>query len=223
MRRRAQSNLVAVVVALVLVTAAIGVALAVAGTPFAEPGPSSVDRTVAADVADAILAPGSPLTRRAAVLDRSALEGLDGETLRTVAGLPADAAVSVAFAGESLVSSGAVTDGATVRRVVTVTTWEWRRLRPAFTNNSTVSLPATPRVRITFNGSGATVETVRVDGRVVLHDPDGLTGTVTLSLPRTDGVTLSFVATESLTAGDVRLAVPTVETETGVLVVTVDA
>ncbi|MFB6104871.1 MAG: hypothetical protein ABEJ57_07315 [Halobacteriaceae archaeon] len=222
MRRRAQSNLIAVVVALVLVTAAIGVALAVAGTPFRGDRVSPVDRRVAADVASTLLAADSPVTRRHLVLNRSALASLDAATVRALTGLPDEIGVTVAFEGRSLIEAGTGNEGATVRRVVTVTTWTWERSTPAFANTSALTLSPAPRVRIGFNTSATTIETVRVDGRVVLHDPDGLTGQVTLRLPRTESVNISFTATGELDEGAVWIAVPTVETETGVLAVTVD-
>lgn len=216
---RGQSNLIAVAIAVLLLTAAIGVALTVASTPFRAADDDVVDRHVAADVAESLLAPASPVTRRAGVLNAAALRTLEVSTLEVV---PADAAVRIRFDDRPIVATGPVTGGATVRRLVTVTTWRWHRTEPSLGNGSVFTVGPTPVLRLGFNTTNATIRTVRVDGRVVLHDPSGIDGPVRLDLPPSSVVTVNVSAAGPVSTGDVWVATPSVTAETGVLVVTVD-
>ncbi len=174
MTTRAQSNLAALAVSLLLVSAALGAALGVAGGAFA-----AADRDAAADqaaeaVADGLLREfGAPERANALVLPTSVNESV----LRERVPAARSRSVGVALGNRSLVSgSGA----GTARRLVAVLTpvrVENRSLADgdAAVSGSTARLELRP-------AAGADVEWVRVDGRPVLANRSGLNGTYRLPL-----------------------------------------
>lgn len=214
---RAQANLPALAVALLLVASSVGVALGLAAGAFAGADTDPADARLAASVADRLVAPGGPLAVRANVLSGAALR------TATASLLPDGVDGRVRVGGETVAVRGDPTGGSTIRRIVLVARTETRTL--ALPGGNAVTLPRrTSHATLTFDPpTGVTVTTVRANERVVLHDPDGLDGRYEVSLSRYDTVRFQFDATRDLGAGSVRIAYRAETTTKAVLAVTVDA
>ena len=220
---RAQANLSALVVALLLVGGSVGVAVALAGSAFAGATTDTADDRLAASVSERLVAANGPLSVRANVVSKPAVQSANASLLDDI--LDSDAAVRVTLDGEEIATRGDATGGATMRRVVLVAASEPRTLAPAFDGQAELTLPRrTPNATVTVDTrAGTDVTTVRANDRVVLHDPDGLEGAYDLSLSRYDTVALSFDATDDLPAGSVTVTYRAETTTKAILGVTVDA
>lgn len=180
MRRRAQSNLPALAVSLLLVSAALGAALGVAGGAFA-----AADRDALADqraeaVADGLLREFGPPGRENAL---TTPVGVNASALRER--VPAAGrSVGVSLGNRTLVEgSGA----GTARQLVSVLTPVRGPNRSLAGGNATVS-GSVARLELGANTTGRAngterVEWVRVDGRPVLANRSGLVGTYEVPLP----------------------------------------
>ncbi|QZP36888.1 DUF7263 family protein [Halobaculum magnesiiphilum] len=215
--RRGQANLAALVAALIVLTATIGVTLGLAEGALAGADRQPGERRAAVAVAERLTAADSPATRRENVLNASALDSLAPEELAALAPPLTDAAFVVRVDGRAVVRRGDPTDGVSFRRIVLVSATE-ERAREVDAAGA-VTLPRrTDRVRLAFDE--ADVETVRANGRIVLHRPGGLRGTETVPVSRAETLTLSFDANATGTVG----VISTPErTRKATLEVTVDA
>jgi hypothetical protein len=220
---RAQANLPALAVAVVLLTTGTvaAVTLGVDALHGADRDPA--DRRVAGSVAERLVSGDGPLTRRAGVLDGPSIESLNGTALDRLVPAAAGRSVRIELDGETILSRGDPAGGVTVRRVVRVA-------RPV-ERERVIDLASTRRVRLRNRtgtvaldvdpGANTTVRTIRANRRVLLHDPDGLDGTATVRLPRSDRQNLTVAATENAT-GTVRLTHVRANESDAVLAVTVD-
>jgi hypothetical protein len=188
-------------VALVLVASVLGASIALAESALvdATAGRDAADRRAAATLA-ARLADDRPERYPPGVVrNRSTLSPSRVETL-----VPATegAAVSVELGGRTLLERGDPSDGATVRRSVLVGTPSDRTVRVQLTEDEELTLGhRTSAVTLTLSpGPNTTVHTIRVNGRIVLHNDTGLSGeaTVPTSVRRT--TELAFESTVA-TAG----------------------
>jgi hypothetical protein len=218
---RAQANLPAVTVALVVLTATAGTALVLADGAFAGATREGDERRVAVALAERMVAPGAPTTRRANVLNGSALAVLDGERLREWFPVARGVDVGVRLGDRTVVDG----DGGTVaRRVVLVADAQSVTRTPPLAGGETTLPRRTERVRLRIDPpSGTTVETVRANDRVVLHDPAGLDGTYTVETSRFDTVTMGFEADGPLPRGSVEVTYFPERTTKATLEVRVDA
>ncbi|UIP00362.1 hypothetical protein Hbl1158_03045 [Halobaculum sp. CBA1158] len=188
---RGQTNLAALVAALVVLTATVGVTLALADGALASADRSPEERRTAVTATDRLVAGDSPLTRRASVLDDDAIATATVGTVVEAVPPLADAAFRVRLAGDTVVERGDPTDGTAFRRIVVVASAE-ERTRTVDAADG-VTLPRrTATIRLAFGD--ATVETVRTNGRVVLHRPGGLRGVETVDVSRAETLTLTFDA-----------------------------
>lgn len=194
MSRRGQANLLALGAALLALTTAAGLGLALADAALAGTDRQPLDRAAAESTTDRLVAADARTTRRANVLDEPAIENLTVTRLETMAPAVEERAVRVRLDGERLLERGTPTDGVTVRRVVLVAAETTTTRGVDLDENAATTLPRrTDRIRLSLDpGDDTTVVTVRADDRVVLHDPDGLTGTVTVPASRYETVTLAF-------------------------------
>ena len=216
---RGQANLPALAVALLLVGASVGVAVALAGGAFAAADTDPRDARLAASVAERLVAADGPLSVRANVLSAAAVANASGSLC------PGETDCRVRLDGETVAERGSPGRGETMRRVVLVADAERRTLDAALAGEDAVTLPrrtATATVRLD-PPSGTRVTTVRANGRVVLHDPDGLDGSYDLALSRYDTVTLSVDANRDLGAETLAVDYRVETTTKAVLAVTVDA
>jgi hypothetical protein len=181
------------------------------------PAPAvSADQT-GGDAADA------PLTTRAKVLNRSAALALSADRLDALTPSARGRAVRVRLDDRTLVDRGDPAGGTTVRRIVLVSTRATERRTIQLSAARNVTLPRrTPRVGLRIEPSPeTTVETVRANGRVVLHRPAGLSGRYTVATARSQTTRLAFVAGGD-PAGDVTVSYYPARTRKAVLEVTVD-
>lgn len=218
---RAQANLPALAIALLLVVASVAAAIGLAGSAFAGANTDPADSRLAASVSERLVAADGPLTVRANVLSRAAVANASANIDGVV---PGDAAVRVTLDGESVAERGNPTGGATMRRVVLVADATQRELSPTFDDTAEVTLPRrTGNATLTFDTGTANVTTVRANDRVVLRDTGGLDGAYDVDLARYDTVTLAFDADGELAPGSVTIAYRVETTTKAVLGVTVDA
>jgi hypothetical protein len=219
---RGQANLPALAVALVLLTSTTGLAVALADAAFAAADRDPADRRVADALSDRLVAADSSTTRRANVLRERTLSLTPAELDRSFP-VARGHAVRLEVGDGTVLERGDPTGGATVRRVVLVARQQTVSLTPTLDRNATTLPRRTARVTLAVRPEDATVETVRANDRVVLHDPSGLNGTYEVRVSRFETVRLRFEADRPLGRGDVRLSYyPTVTTK-ATLAVTVDA
>lgn len=221
---RAQANLPAFAIAVLVVTTTASLSLLVVDGAFVAADREPVERTRAASLAAGMVDADSPLTARPNVLNGSRTTALDDDL---ESWFPATAGVDVrVILGESvLVERGDPTGGTTVRRLVLVADATPRSIDPVLDGTDpAITLPRrAPVATVTIDPPlGSTVSTVRVNDRVVLHDPDGLDGEYDVELSRFETATLRFDTTDPLPVGSVTVSYRPAATRKAVLAVTVD-
>lgn len=222
---RGQANLVTLAVALVVVTAATGVAVVVADGALGGAERSPEQRRVAVSLSERLVSAPAPLTDRANVLNATRVRTLTGDRLRERYPVVGDADVRVTLDGRTVAATGEPTDGTTVRRVVLVRRERSATVAPPVAPDDNVTLPRrTDRVRIRIRPpTGTEVRTVRANGRVVLHDPGGLNGTYAVRVSRFETTRLRFESDDPIPAGNVTVTYFPARTTKALLEVTVDA
>ncbi|GGL32940.1 hypothetical protein GCM10009037_15760 [Halarchaeum grantii] len=238
MTGRAQANLLALCVALLLVSGALGVALAFAGGAFGSVDRSADDARLADSLAASAVAADGPLAMRANVLDRDALDDLDAASVGASFPAARGHAVRLTLDDAVLVDTGDASGGARVDRLVLVAERQTRSYAPAFDADTVLSLPRrTDRLTVAVTPpQGVVVEAVAVDGRVVLREPataggnattglpmGGLGGTYDVSVSRYRDATVTVAASAPLPAGSVVVTSYPVVTHKATLGVRVDA
>lgn len=220
---RAQTSLPALGIALLLLVSTTLFAMVVAEEQLRTSGSHALERETATSVADALVAAESRLTQRANVLENDTLAGLDAAAIESTYGLESTAGIRVRLRGRTLVSRGAVDGGTTIDRIVLLEERSPRTLTPPFRASRNVTLPRrTPNATLELSpGGNATIEVVRVDGRVVLENPSGLAGTHTVPVSRYRTATLAFEGSGNLSGGDVRVSYYPARTRKATLAVTV--
>ncbi|MFB6243854.1 MAG: hypothetical protein ABEH80_07120 [Halobaculum sp.] len=213
---RGQATLVSLTVAVVFLVAGLTVALGAAATAFAGAQRAPVERHAAATAGERLVAADSPLTRRANVLNASAVEELTAERVRQHVPTLAETSFRVRLGDRTVVERGTPRGGVTVRRIVLVARQTPRTREVNATTG--ITLPRrTGRLRLGFDD--ATVRRVRVDGRVVLARSDGLRGTATVPVSRLATLRVTF---DPAARGTVTVTTFPARTRKRLLVVTVD-
>lgn len=222
---RAQSNLVAVAMAMVTLTAATGLGLVLADAAFVGGQRAADERRVAVALSERLVAPSSPLTVRRNVLNESAVAAFDAATLDDRFRVVGDRPVRIRLDDRTIAERGDPVGARTVRRIVLVQHRETVTRRPSLTGGETVTLPRrTPRVTLTIDPPPATtVRAVRTDGRVVLRNESGLDGTFTVATSRMETVALRFEASGPLPPAAVTVTYYPATTTKATLEVTVGA
>lgn len=219
---RAQANLIALIAALVVLATVSVVAIAVANGALADADREPLERQRASAIADRLVASDGELAARENVLDADALAALDAETFRERYAIPESAGVSVSVDGETLVETGEVVDGTTVQRVVLVTNRTNRTVTPGLDGRDSLTLPRrTPWISVDIAPSAAAPTTLRVNDRVLLHDPGGLTGSYRVTVSRRVTPRLEFEGAD-LDTGAVDVTYAPATARKVVLEVTVD-
>jgi hypothetical protein len=212
---RGQANLPALAIALLVVTAVAALSVTVADGAFSSAERDAADRATAGAVADRLLAADSSLTERQNVLNASRLNEPSVETV-----VPPDVDVRVAVDGDTVYERGDPAGGPTVRRLGIVAERQRVTFEPPLRFGS-VTLPRrSPRAEIAVD-EDADIETVRANGRVLLHDPGGVDGEHSVPLSRYETTTLRFEG--AWTAGDVAVTYYPRRTRKALVEVTVDA
>jgi len=216
---RAQANLLVVAVALVVLVAVTATAVAVAEAALASAERDAPERRAATTAADRLVAADASVTRRENVLDRDAAADLTADDVTALAPPLADAAFRVRIGDLTVVERGDPTGGTTVRRIALLADTDERTATLALDEERSATLPRrTDRLTFRFDPD-ADAETVRVNGRVVLHDPDGLAGETTVPVSRFDTLEVRVEGS----AGDVTVTSYPETTNKVLVEVTVDA
>ncbi|MFB6107602.1 MAG: hypothetical protein ABEJ82_02025 [Haloplanus sp.] len=221
---RAQANLPALAVALIVLTATTGLGLALAETAFTSATRAPSERRAAIATAERLVAPDGPLTVRRNVLDRDRASNLTAATLDRDYPVVRGRAVRIRLGGRTLVERGDPAGGTTVRRIVLVATRQRVTRRPPLPTNATTIPRRTSRLDLAINPPpGTTVRTVRTNGRVVLRNGTGLDGEYTVRVSRFETVELRFETDGPLPQGSVAVTYVPERTRKATLAVTVDA
>lgn len=215
---RGQANLTALAVALVALVSATTLGLVVADGALATADREPLERRAAGSTADRLVS-AERTTARPNVVFEDALRSLGSEDIDELAP-PADGhAVRLRLDDETLFERGNPTGGTTVSRVVLVAERTERSRTIEVDDGSTFTLPRrTEAVEIAFNVN-SDIETVRLNGRVVLHDPEGLNGQFMIRASRYETATFEFDGG----SGQVRITSHPLQTTKGTLRVTVNA
>lgn len=216
---RAQMNLPALAVALLVLVATLGVTLTLADGAFAGTDRQPEERRVATALAERLVAADARHTARANVVNRSRLAAIDLDDRFPVVG---DADVRVRLDDRTVLRRGDTSGGVTVSRVVLVRSERWIDRTPQLVDNATTLPRRTGRVTLEI-APDPNVTTVRANDRVVLHDPGGLGGEYAVRTSRFETLRLSFAAVEPLERGDVTVGYRPARTTKATLAVTVDA
>jgi hypothetical protein len=221
---RGQTSLPALGFALLLLTGVLVLGVAVADGSLLDADRDAVQRQAAVDLSNRLVAPDSPLTTRANVLDETALANLTATSLHSQFGLANDADAVLTLDGKELAASGNISDGASITRLVLVERTGTRTMTPRFAATNTVTLPRrTTRATVRIHpANGTNVTTVRANDRVVLHDESGLRGRFDISLSPYRTTTLTFEAERLLSHGGVEITSAPTTTTKARLEVTVD-
>jgi len=215
---RAQMNLPALAVALLVLVATLGAALTLADGAFAGADRQPEQRRVAVALSERLVAADADHTVRANVLDPARLADADVGSRFPVVG---DRDVRIRLDDRTVLARGDARGGVTVRRVVLVRNASRVERTPPLADNATTLPRRTDRVTLAIDPDPG-VTTVRANDRVVLHDPDGLDGTYRVRTSRYETLRLSFTAAEPLERGDVTVGYRPARTTKATLAVTVD-
>lgn len=222
---RAQTELPALGIAFVLLTAALVLSIGAANHAFTTAERPALERQAATSLSNQLVAEDAPLTSRENVLSESELGKLSAAALSEEYGLSEGKAASIRLEGETIVTVGDVgEDATTVERIVLIEKRTEETVRPQFNASQTVTLPRrTLDTTITLAPpEEITVRSVRANGRTILKNDTGLDGTFDLSLSPLETTTLAFEATGRLPDGSVEIDYDAPETRKTTLVVTVD-
>lgn len=233
---RGQANLVAVAVALVILTSVLGASLAVAESTLvgATTARDATDTRAASTLAARLVAGGPTADPPNTVRERA----LTSESIESLAPTVENASFSIELDGRTLAQRGDPRDGSTVYRGVLIGTPVDRTASVDLAADDGVALPGrTESVTLTIDsGPNTTVHTVRTNGRIVLHNATGLSGTATVDVSSARKTELTFGA-EAVTnatqnpttpapvsrgSGRVTVSYTTISVEPATLTVTVD-
>jgi hypothetical protein len=220
---RAQANLPALAVALLVLTTTAGLAFSLADSAYADASRDATDRRLAVGLAERLVAADSPTTVRAGVLDARAVANLTADRFTEAFPASSDVAIRLRVGDRTILERGSPRGGVTARRIVLVADRQ-RVTRPLPAGNNQTTLPRrTEHVTVQVDPGQTRVRTVRANGRVVLHDPGGLNGTYTVAVSRYETATLAFETDGPIAPGRVTLTYTPRQTTKAVVEVTVDA
>jgi hypothetical protein len=221
---RGQVELPAVGIALLVLTATVVLGVAIANNALSSADRSATERQTAMGLSDQLVSAQSPLTNRQNIINASELSHLDGQTLRAKYGLPADSDAAVHLDGTQIAAAGDPSDGTTIERIVLVERAQTRTIESSLNANSRITLPrrtANATVDLTPK-NGTTIETVRVNERVVLADSGGLDGQFTIAVSPYQTATIEFEASGPVMEGRTTIEYFPRETQKATLSVVVD-
>lgn len=221
---RAQTELPAVAIALVLLTSVFVLGISAADSALSSADRPALEQQAAVSLSDELTADSANVTRRPNVLDSSAVANLSLADIESEYGADPAHDIRVRLGEETLVESGDPTGGTSITRLVVVERRTQNRLVPAFEDNRTVTLPqraTRPTVEID-PPSSTTVRRVYAGERVLLQNSSGIEGRHRLSLSPFETEQLRFEALGPLPPGSVEIVHDRIETEKTTLEVTVD-
>lgn len=184
---RGQTNMMSLAIALVLLVGAAGTAIAVANGALAAAERDPAERNAATDLADRLVSLDTPHVRRENVLDREEMLKLDVSDAESMAPDITDRAFRVRLDGQTLLERGEPSGGVRIERLVLLASDDQRSYRLDLNEDDAVTLPRRAdelRMNVTSD-NGTTVSAIRINDRIVLHDPNGLDGSASVSVPWT--------------------------------------
>lgn len=222
---RAQTELPALGIALVLLTAVLVLGIGAADSALSTNERSALEQQSAVGLSEQLVADSAPVTARPNVLDADKFEELTATDLETRYGLDPNHDVRIELDGTVIVDAGDPTDGTTITRLVVVEERTANTLVPPFENNRTATIPqrSTDLILEIDPPAGTTIRAVRADDRTVLSNESGLHGTFDVTVSRFETQQLHFESVGPLTAGAVTITHDRIETRKATLGVTVDA
>jgi hypothetical protein len=193
---RGQANLLALGAAIVILTGATATALFVASGALDTAVNDPADRQLASGLAERLLAAESPLTGSAGTLIATNMSRFDDGALAAL--LPADSAARITIGGDVVAAVGDADGGSRVVRLVRVVSYREVLRFPDIEANSTgssrIAVRSADWLRIDVNGAAGTLETVWMDDRVIMHDPDGIQGSARVELDGPREISFRFDA-----------------------------
>jgi hypothetical protein len=221
---RAQTELPAVGIALVLLTGVLVLGIGAADSALSSADRPTLEQQAAVGLSEQLTAPSANVTRRANTLDPGALANLSVARLESAYGANPGHDIRIRLDGETLVQTGDTTGGTTIERLVVVEHRTTNTLVPALAENRTVTLPqraSAPTIGIDPPAT-TTVKQVWADDRLLLRNSSGLDGFFQLSLSPFETEQLDVRALGPLPTGSVTITHDRIETEKQILEVTVD-
>lgn len=221
---RAQTSLPAVGIAFLLLTGTLVVGVLAAEAALRGGDRQALDRRAAIGLSETLVRANAHVTERQNVLNESALANLTVTDLQNRYGLPPNVSVRITLDGRTLVSRGSPAGGVTVERAVLIEQREWHTVTPPLEKTRAVTVPRrTTAVHLTLRPPvNTTLRTVRINGRVRLHNTSGLNGTYEVPVTTVETARLQFEPVGPLSNETAVLRYEPVETEKGRLEVTVD-
>ena len=221
---RAQMNLPALGVALLIVTAVAGMSLGIADGAYRRADREPGERRVAVALSERLVSGENPYTARANVVNGTRLDRLNAARLAAAFPVVEGHDVRLRLGDRTLVATGPIGDAATIRRLVLVRSMEPRTVRISQGPDHATTVPRrTERVTLDVDPPGGTrVTTVRANGRVVLRNESGLEGRFDVRVSRLDTAELTFDAEGPLPPRSVAVTYYPAETSKAVLAVSVD-
>lgn len=221
---RGQANLLALAVALIALTGAMVVGLAIADGAFVAAEGDATERQLATGVAERLASADGPIATRENVLNASAVESFDAAALRsTLPGL-ATRDVAVMLNDEPIAATDDV-EGYSIERIVLVERTRSVEVDAPFDRtNRSVTLPRrTDRIDVRIDRSAnATVTSIRIGDRIVRRNASGLTGNVSIATARYRTARVSIDADGRLAPDEAGLTYYPSRTEKALLEVSVD-
>lgn len=224
---RGQANLPALSVALLVLTTTLTAGLVIADGAFASADRDATERQAAVAVSDRLVSADGPIATRNNVLDHDRVGSFGASDLRDrYPGLDGYD-VEIRLDDDLVVATDDAVSGPSLERIVLVERAQSVTQTPPLTGADahSVTLPRrTEMVGLRIDPpDGTTVTTVRVNGRVVLHDDSGLDGEYKIETARYETATVALDATGPLPEGSVEVTYYPTRTSKALLEVTVDA
>lgn len=193
---RAQVELPALGVALLLLTAALILGISLASTALSGAERPAEERRTAERIADQFVSHDSPATRRANVIDESVLAEWNETTLTSLFDVPRDVDVRIELDGAVLHddTDGERVDGVTVERIVLIENRTRTTLTPPFNDTRSVTVPrrSYDTTLSIAPADGTLVRSVAANDELLLRNETELVGTFDLSLSPLETTELRF-------------------------------
>ncbi|WP_231184149.1 hypothetical protein [Haladaptatus sp. DYF46] len=223
---RAQMNLHALAVALLILTMVTTMSVGIADRALLGADRNPTRRHSAVATSERLISADSPLTVRPNVVNETALDRCNATRLTGWFPVLGERAFRIRVGETVIAERGSPTGGTTVRRIVLVENRSAvTRTPPLSASDPEFTLPRrTPNATLVVRPpDGTTVSVVRANGRVVLRNTSGVDGRFHVSLPRFETTRFAFETDGDLPTGSVEVTYYPETTRKAVVAVTVDA
>ncbi|WP_410765563.1 hypothetical protein [Haloferax sp. DFSO60] len=221
---RAQTNLAGLAIALVFLTAATVSGVVIADRTLVDATGDSLEQQRAEQVAAAV-ADEPSLTTPLGAFDVTALNATNASTLEAALPVLRGIDYRISVNGTVVAERGDADGGVTVRRGVAVATPRFESETISLDSDDSASIAGrTDAVRLVVNPDGnTTVETIRVNDRVVLHRPTGIEGTHVVNVSASAAPLIRAEVSGPTPSGTIVADATVYDVETTTMEVTVDA